>query len=107
MSLTIKSKSETLTTIRQLASFTITTPPSKESSLIASYTEADLDTEGKVKYERPNLATLGLTQDKLVELLPKDNKYGLPAFADLYKGLKAFFDDQFKVNFPNLAPKDE
>lgn len=103
MSLTIKSKSETITTKRQLQNFTITTPPGKESSLVASYTEADVDSDGNVRYERPSIATLGLTQDKLIELLPKDNKYGLPAFADLYKGLKAFFDDQFVVNFPRLA----
>ncbi len=103
MSLTIKTKSGTITTKRQLQNFTITTPPGKESSLIASYTETDVDGDSKVLYERPNIATLGLTQDQLIKLLPDDNKYGLPAFVDLYKGLKAFFDDQLAVNFPNLA----
>lgn len=103
MSVTIKTKSGTITTKRQLQNFTIITSPGKESSLIASYTETDVDGDGKVLYERPNIATLGLTQDKLIELLPINNKYGLPAFDDLYKGLKSFFDDQFTVNFPNLA----
>ncbi len=107
MSLTIKTKSETLTTKRQLQNFTVTTPPSKESSLIASYTETDVDDDGVVRYEKPGIAILGLTQDQLIKLLPDDNKYGLPSFTKLYAGLKAFFDDQFKVNFPNLAPKDE
>lgn len=107
MSLTIQSKSLVLTTIRQLQNFTITNPPGKEPSIIACYTEADLDSDGKVKYEKPNIATLGLTQDKLIELLHKDNKYGLPAYADLYKGLKVFFDDQFVVNFPHLVAEDK
>ncbi|MEK6884100.1 MAG: hypothetical protein AABY22_31010, partial [Nanoarchaeota archaeon] len=79
------------------------TPPGKESSLIAFYTETDEDGDGKVLYERPNIATLGLTQDQLLKLLPANNKYGLPAFANLYKGLETFFDDQFTVNFPHLA----
>jgi len=104
MSLTIKTKSETLTTKRQLQSFTIYTPPSKESSLIACYTEADIDGSGFVRYEKPNIATLGLTQDKLLSLLPANNKYGLPSFPVLYSGLRSFFDDQFIVNFSGLAP---
>lgn len=106
MSITIKTQTGNRTTKRQLQNFTVTTPPGKESSLIASYTETEQDDAGVVLYERPGIATLGLTQEQLIKLLPAGNKYGLPEFSKLYDGLKAFFDDQFAVNFPTLAIKE-
>lgn len=106
MSITIKTKSGSRTTKRQLQNFTVTTPPGKEAALIASYTETDEDESGMILYERPGIATLGLTQEQLIALLPSGNKYGLPEFTVLYGGLKAFFDDQFAIKFPKLAAQE-
>ena len=106
MSLTISTKTGTITTKRQVQNFTVATPPGKPASMIVIYTETDVDPEGVVLYERPGIASFGLTQEQLIALLPAGNQYGLPEFAALYAGLRALFDQQFAEKHPLLAPEN-
>ena len=104
MAIIVNSQQETLTKKYQVDSFTVFTHPGQPPSITINYGEHRVNNSGEILFKNGQIASLSATQQQMIDWLPQNNVYALPAFANLYTGLRGLFEDQFKINFSGQFP---
>lgn len=104
MAITVNTEQQTLTKKYQVENFTIFTHPGQPPSITIVYGEHRINNSGEILFKNGQIAALSVDKQKMIDWLPENNSYGLPTFTGLYTGLRALFENQFKINFSGQFP---